>query len=182
MTSLPPQTALLLFEVKTHGIDTIALSRRGGAIIKDMPQMRPAARAGDFGAHHSVAHVLVVLYRVRKGLVKRRPARARIKFCVRAEQRIPAGFALIGAVGFFVHVFTREWPLRPLLAENIVLFGCKKLLESVFTFWQRFLSHTPTVYPENNAVYAASSLKVDYRVHFGRHRFILYFLVCAPPE
>jgi hypothetical protein len=52
---------LFLFQIETDGVDTIAFTRIGWTVIKDMPEVRSTACAGDFGTHHTVCAVVMCL-------------------------------------------------------------------------------------------------------------------------
>src|SRR3989338_9645152 len=74
--------------------------------------------------------------------VERWPARARIEFGVRTKERIAACLTFIRAVGFLMHIPTREWRLGPPLAQHRIFFRREYFLEALFIFWHRALGHS----------------------------------------
>ena len=76
-------TLLFLFQVETDGIDTVAFSGCGRAVVEYMPQMRAASCTGYFGARHALRIVGSGLNRARQGLVKGRPTGSGIELRIR---------------------------------------------------------------------------------------------------
>src|SRR3989344_2203490 len=74
--------------------------------------------------------------------VERWPARARIEFGVRTKERIAACLTFIRAVGFLMHIPSREWRLGPPLAQHRIFFRREYFLEALFIFWHRALGHS----------------------------------------
>ncbi len=79
---------VFLTEEKCGGVDAVAQLRRRWAVLEDVAEVRIAAHAVDFRSHHAVR----VVSRAADGflrdrLEKTRPARARFKLRIRAEQR-----------------------------------------------------------------------------------------------
>jgi len=104
--------ALFLFQIETYGVYTKAFACRGWAVIKHMPQVRAAPRAGNLGARHAERRIRMRFYCTWKCCVKARPTGSWIESRVRREERIPARGAGIGAVCFLVHVLARKRRFR----------------------------------------------------------------------
>src|SRR4051794_36875218 len=85
--SISLRSFVLLDELERRRVHAVAQACRARAIIEDVAEMRGAAAAQHFVAHHAVARVALRLDVVFiNGLVKTRPAGAGIELGVRAEQ------------------------------------------------------------------------------------------------
>src|SRR5262249_35129839 len=105
-----------------RGVDAIALPGGRRTVGKHVAEMRLAARALDLRAHHAVAGVVVLadgalLHR----LGEARPTRARVELPSRAEQRLAAAHAAVGALGLGVPVGAGEGALGARAAGDAVL-------------------------------------------------------------
>src|SRR5712691_2892821 len=105
-------------------VDAVAQAGRGRAVGKHMAQVGITTAAGDLCASHPVAGIAlksdVVLI---QWLPEARPARARVKFCLGAEQRLATAHAVIDARGFGVRILAGKRWLSAFLARHVVLFG-----------------------------------------------------------
>src|SRR5579863_6639158 len=83
----------------------------------------------------------------RNGLIVAGPSRSGMVFCIRAEQRLPAAHAHVGALLLRILVFARERRFRAFLPGHVILLGRQlclpiaiALLNFVFVFL-KFLVH-----------------------------------------
>src|SRR5579884_4081126 len=127
---LRPSRDLLRFmalgrtKVERDGVHAVALTGGRWAIVEHVAEMRSTSPAQHFGPQHPMGGVFNQLYVLPiHRIVEAGPARARLKLGGGAEERGPTGRAAIRAVVLGVYVATGERPLRPLFAQNRVLFG-----------------------------------------------------------
>ena len=96
---------MTLARVKIHcqRIDAKTGAGQGGAVVKDVSQMRMAVGAGYFGAPGAAAVIGSKFDASGQGGVKTRPAASAVKFLFGSKQRVAAGGADIYAE-FVKHV------------------------------------------------------------------------------
>src|SRR5579884_2950804 len=114
----------LLLKIERGRIDAVAQTSRRRPVLKDVPQMRPAAAAGDLGADHPEAGV----GRFGNGAVmsrrdKARPSGAGIEFRVRAEELRAAADAFVGSTFVMIPILAGERRLGAFLARDVILLG-----------------------------------------------------------
>src|SRR5687768_8418103 len=115
---------LLRFEVECGGIDAEALAGRLRAVLEHMAEVGAAVRAANLGADHAVGPVAAFLDAAGfRRLPERRPARTRIVFRGRREQRLAADHAEVHAVLLVAVVLAGEGALSALLLRHVILLG-----------------------------------------------------------
>src|SRR5204863_9864217 len=97
---------LLLLQLQRRRVHAIAQTGRLRPIGKNVPEMAAAFRAKNLGPRHAEFAIGfrfhgIFLHR----FVEARPTTARLVFCLRAEERVPAGSASIHARVMRVGVF-----------------------------------------------------------------------------
>src|ERR1700719_3274989 len=123
-----PLFLIVFLQAQGRGVDAETQTRGLRTIREDVPQMRFAAAAHDFRAHHSVGFIgLERYFRFVHGRRKAWPPGAGIILRLRFEQRFAAADAVEYAVFLGVPVFSRERRLSALLASHAILFVGKLL-------------------------------------------------------
>ena len=90
---------LFFFYVQTDGIHAVMSTGFCRTVFKNMSEVRAASGADSLNPQHVMRIVGYLFYSARQSLVKRRPARAGIKFCGRIKEGIAADYACIRPVG-----------------------------------------------------------------------------------
>src|SRR6185369_7203114 len=109
-------------ELERGRVHAVPKARRLRTIFEDVAQVRVARRADDFRAALEPAVVVDIAHVLGgDGCVEARPARTRVVFCLRVEQRCAAADASVGTRGVVVPVFAAERALRAFLARDLVL-------------------------------------------------------------
>src|SRR5918998_3497017 len=133
-------------EAKSSRVNAVALAGRGGAVVEDMPLVRPARGAVNLRAAHEEAAVFLdldvpLVYR----LPEARPARPGVVFRLGAEERRPASHAGVDAFALVVPILAREGPLGALHPGYAVLLGGEPILPLLFRslYLPRRICHTP---------------------------------------
>src|SRR5579884_757417 len=111
----------LAVELQRCGVDAVAQARRRRAILEDVAEVAAAGPAEHLGAPHTVADVGLGVHPLSNRNPEARPARPRVELLVRAEQRLAAAGAAVGALVLGVGVLAGERSLRALLAQHVVL-------------------------------------------------------------
>src|SRR5271168_3345830 len=132
---------LVFVQVQRSRIDAVTLTSWTGPIVKNVPEVRAAAAAGDFCPQHAVGSIFGFVddgVRARSG--KTGPTATRVIFRFGTKKLLAAGDALIraGRIGRFV--FARKWRLSSLFPSHIVLIRRELLLPLRFRFLN-FLCH-----------------------------------------
>src|SRR5690606_23771866 len=103
-------------------VDAVANAGGGGAVGKDVPEVRVAGAAADLDAAHAVGQVFELAdVRTVCFAEEARPAAARVVLLLRGEEHIAAAHAAVRALALFVGVLAREGGLRGALAGDQVL-------------------------------------------------------------
>lgn len=101
-----------------------------------MAKMATTAIAGDFNTGHAEARIIREMNGVWiKSLKECRPTTAGVVFATRAEQGLSASAALIHPLIELMIELTRESPLGPLFAQDMILLGREDFLPFFFGFW-----------------------------------------------
>src|SRR5438874_10721426 len=109
-------------ELDRRRVDAVAQPGRRRAVVEDVAEVAAALGAGDLGADHEKAAVLVLLDRgALRRLVEAGPAAVGVELGRRREQLGPAARAPVGALGVGVPVLAGERALGALLSEHVVL-------------------------------------------------------------
>ena len=112
-------------EVEREGVDAVARILVGKAFTReDMPQMRPAAGAGDLGA--AAVGVGRAAYRTCDLVVEGGPAAPRIELVLRTVERRAALAAAVEAALAVLVVFSREGSLGSLVDDDPAFVGCER--------------------------------------------------------
>lgn len=115
---------MLLFfsEGQRRRVDAIPFAGRFGAVVKDVAEMPPAPRAGDFELPRTKTAVGPDGNGIGcNRLKKTRPAGAGVILCVGGKKRRPARGTMVHAVFFVVFVRSGKWRLRPPLPKDMIL-------------------------------------------------------------
>jgi len=113
---------LLAIELEGGGVDAVPQPRWFGAVVEDVPQMRPAVPALDLGTPHEqtvVGHLLHALF-LDWG-PETWPARAGVELGPRAKKLLPADDTNVDTAFVVVPVFSGEGALRSLVKADVVL-------------------------------------------------------------
>src|SRR5581483_2954048 len=135
---------VFLDELERCRVHAVTQAGRARAVVEDVAEVRGAAAAQHFLAHHAVAGVapyLDVVFINR--LVKARPAGAAIELGVRAEQLQAAADADVFALLVIVPVLAGESALGAVVSCDFVLLG-RQLLAPLFIGLDYFVYHLPS--------------------------------------
>ncbi len=123
------QALFSFLKFQRGGIYTVTHAGRLGAVVEQVPQVRPALSAGYFDTNHTETAVgdrsnLFVVY----GLPKTRPARTGIILAFGIKKLITAANTAINPVFVMIVIFSRKGAFGTFPACNFILLACQTLL------------------------------------------------------
>jgi len=110
-------------KIQRQRINAKSASGDGGAVIKNMPEMRMAIGASYFGSVHAVTVVRYHFYAAGQCRIKAGPSATAVKFLFGSEERVAATGTNIYSRIVKLVIFSRERRLCSFMAQNVILFG-----------------------------------------------------------
>ena len=106
------------------GIHAITFACRCRAVVKHMPQVRPAFAIHNSNSHHAGTLISYQVHRIRSDRrIKARPSCSGIKFCFRTKKRLQAGSRIVSAFFIKMIIFSCTRTFGTFFAKNIILSG-----------------------------------------------------------
>src|SRR3990167_3828028 len=116
-------------EAKRRGVNAVAqTSAIGGTVREYMTEMTVGVHRSDFRPHHTVRAVAQLVHICcNDGLGEAGPARTRVEFVGRGEQRLSRHDIDVDAWFLVVIILPREGPLGARLLGDVALLGSKEI-------------------------------------------------------
>ena len=132
-----------LLEANRHRVYAITVPGWGlRRIVKKVTKVASALGTSNFSSHHAVSAILQVLNCfVFQGLIKRRPAAVRIKFCFRFEKRSATSSAAVGTHSLFFQELAGVGAFGSCQAQNLV-FKLGKLFAPLLVGLKNLVLHS----------------------------------------